>query len=185
MVQSQPARKGESPVPHDNLVSAIKAFLVHEPGIEETQENKEVFELINKYFNPAYAISDSEVEYLYKKLDSRLKDNSLSTLAEEYIEDLELTPFVKYDNFSFNRWFDGLPQDESQGYNEIWEVVDRSKAFREFCAGSRPPKGIQYIAAALYEKGIVPSVARDRLYALTDGSRVHAEASGLLGGEEV
>lgn len=166
-----------TPVPHEKLVDAMKAFLAIEPGIEETGENKKLFKLINKYFNPAVHLSAPDIGYLYKQLHQRLQGSAIGILAEEYIDDLGIAPFTRYDFFSPSEWLSTASRDKANLWEDLSSVVDKSKLFADLYGRSSDPpaKAVEYIAAAMAEYGITPGVATDLIDALIRGSRLELE----------
>ncbi|KAL0950497.1 hypothetical protein HGRIS_007305 [Hohenbuehelia grisea] len=167
-------------IPHEKLVNAIKAFLRIEPGVEATPENVEIFDLINKYFNPAVTLEPAQIQLLYRTINKRLMLSAGSTLAEEYIEDLGIAPFPRYDDFVFSRWRAAVPHDQLELFQHTIEIVRRSELFKELPGEHHfAGKATHYIAAAFAEKGIQPEAVVDRIYAVTRGSRHDAIATGL------
>ncbi|KAF4566490.1 hypothetical protein EYR36_011921 [Pleurotus pulmonarius] len=166
-----------TPVPHEKLVDAMKAFLAIEPGIEETRENKMLFKLINKYFNPSVHLSAPDIGYLYKQLHQRLQGSAIGTLAEEYIDDLGIAPFDRYDFFTLPGWLSIASKEKANLWKDLFSIVDKSNLFADLCTeSSHPPaKAIQYIAAAMAEHGLAPGVAVDRIDALIRGSRLEVD----------
>ncbi|KAF9489212.1 hypothetical protein BDN71DRAFT_1512360 [Pleurotus eryngii] len=166
-----------TPIPHEKLVDAMKAFLAIEPGIEETGENKKLFKLINKYFNPAVHLSAPDIGYLYKQLHQRLQGSAIGTLAEEYIDDLGIAPFDRYEFFSLSGWLSTASTEKANLWGDLFSVVDKSSLFADLYSGSSDPpaKAIQYIAAAMAEYGITPGVGADRIDALIRGSRLELD----------